>query len=579
MLDEGAVASERASVSWDSTGGQKIDDSAHTPHLGVGHSAPLTAWDDTPSGLCNQRDEEGADENTPMRSVLGQQRLPHHTPTPESEPDNNGSGVVFDGRRQITMPVADATQVIDFEPDGLPNSSPPMASSPQPRVGMNAASTPPSSYEAPPLASPVQLQVESNAQYTPPSSPMKLSSPPPLKQLKKAARIRTGLGAPFRSPFPGPLHYALPSSLPPSSPPPIPTSPPQVQLAKKKRHADSDSEDQPAPTKVRRLGLAPFVSPLRNPQADGATPAKPYTRPPAGGFSTPLRPPRARAQNSNFSSPIVPSQPDVFTTPATASAARSSPACTRPDTKPASSSMFDPTPSSSSKSAAYKPRHPRAVTRPFKPPAKSTRPTSATIQALRQRLQVLRNALRIRGIADPTKPTESSQPTKVFDDDELEALGLQWRTAARDTAQDLWALVRDTASADSWGAEGSKPVGGGKEESWGWDAKPQQTYQARVCTEDQDLEETQGGALFTPPGVDKVHQAMVKNLNRPVVPRKTMLPPHEGPEERVSLQEDEMEDSEHEDEPKHHTLGTMLASLGIPPEVLGWQEEEGEFVD
>lgn len=493
------------------------------------------------------------------------------------------------------MSVADATQVIDSEPEDLPNSvsryvydgkatlttsafqSPPVSS--QPGLGMNAPSTPPSLHEAPALASPVQLHMESNAQYTPPSSPMKLSSPPPLKPLKKAARIRTGLAAPFRSPFPGPLRCALPSSLPPSSPPPIPTSPAQAPPTKKKRRVDSDSEDQPAPSKVRRIGLAPFVSPLRKPQADGATPAKPYNRPPAGGFSTPLRPPRARAQNPNFSSPIVPSQPDVFTTPATATAARSSPAYI-PDNDNASSSVFDSVPSSSSRSTAYKLRPPRAVTRPFKPPAKSTRPTSATVQALRQRLQVLRNALRIRGIADPTKPAESSQPAKMFDDDELEALGLQWRTAARDAAQDLWALVRDTADADSWGAEGSKSGGGGKGESWGWDAKPQQTYQARVNTEDQDLDEAGGGALFTPPGADKVHRAMVKNLNRPVVPRKTMLPPHEGPEVFVPPQQDEIERAEHEeDEPKHHTLGTMLASLGIPPEVLGWQEEEGEFVD
>lgn len=495
------------------------------------------------------------------------------------------------------MSVADATPEIDLEPDDLPNSvsryiydrkmvlatsalqSPPIASSPQRGVGMNTTSTPPSSYEAHPLASPVQLQMESKAQYTPPSSPMKLSSPPPLKPLRKTGRIRTGLGAPFRSPFPGPLRCALPSSLPPSSPPPIPASPPQDQLAKKKRHADSDSEDQPAPTKVRRLGLPPFVSPLRKPQGDEATQAKVYTRPPAGGFSTPLRPPRARAHNPNFSSPIVPSRPDVFTTPATTSATRSSPARTPLDTDPASSSVFDSVPSSSSKSTAYKLRPPRAVMRPFKPPAKSSHPTSATIQALRQRVQVLRTALRIRGVADPTKPVQSSQPAKMFDDDELEALGLQWRSAARDAAQDLWALVRDTAGADSWGAEGSKSVGGGKEESWGWDAKPQQTHQAGVNTEDQSLEETQGDVLFTPPGMDKVHQGMIKNLNRPVVPRKTMLPPHEGPEELVPPQEIEMEGSEHEDEPKHHTLGTMLASLGIPPEVLGWQEEEGEFVD
>ena len=29
----------------------------------------------------------------------------------------------------------------------------------------------------------------------------------------------------------------------------------------------------------------------------------------------------------------------------------------------------------------------------------------------------------------------------------------------------------------------------------------------------------------------------------------------------------------------HHTLGVMLRRMGIDPDTLGWDEEEGDFVD
>lgn len=34
-----------------------------------------------------------------------------------------------------------------------------------------------------------------------------------------------------------------------------------------------------------------------------------------------------------------------------------------------------------------------------------------------------------------------------------------------------------------------------------------------------------------------------------------------------------------DDERKGHTLGTMLRYMGIAPDTLGWDEEEGDFVD
>lgn len=395
---------------------------------------------------------------------------------------------------------------------------------------------------------------------------MKLSSPPPLKPTKKVNRIHTGPGAPFQNPWPRSVRRELVSSpLPPSSPPPIPTSPPPG----KRRRVDSGSEDRPIPFKVRRtgqLGSSPFVSPLRKSQGAGSSSR---TRPPAGGFSTPQR--SLKLRNETFSSPILPSQPDVFTTPATA--ARSSPAY-RHTTTLGSSPTADPlfVANATSASSSYTLRPPRAVTRPFKPPAKSTRPTTATVQALRQRLQLLRNALRIRGLEDPTLPAEVRRPTKAANDDELEALALQWRSAAREAAQDLWALVRDTMGEDSWSLGGAKSGDG-----WGSFDKPRRLD--RAGTEDQGLTDVGGSEMFTPPPADKVHRAIVKNLGRPVVPRRTMLPSREIAHEAAAPTE-EVEDAEPEGNgTKYHTLGTMLTSLGIPHDVLGWREDEGEFMD
>ncbi|ELU45496.1 hypothetical protein AG1IA_00467 [Rhizoctonia solani AG-1 IA] len=433
----------------------------------------------------------------------------------------------------------------------------------EPEIGVS--STPPLRRREPTLASPVQLGAEANVQSTPPTSPMKLSSPPSLKPAQKVNRIRTaGVDAPFRNPRPGPIRCGLPttmSSLPPSSPLPMLASSP----SQKRPHVDSDTEDQPCP-KVRRTGQltsSPFVSPLRNAQGTSA-------RRPIGGFSTPLRPSIVRYEN--FSSPILPTQPDVFTTPATA--ARSSPAY-RPSTTLEYSSA---TPTSISTS--YKLRPLRTVIRPFKPPAKSNRPTTVTVQAQRQRLQLLRNALRIRGLADPTRPVGSTPVKQASNDEELEALALQWRSAAQEAAQDLWALVRDNMSSnDSWdlGSGGSA-----KPDGWGWCDKAQHAsaHADYENTEEQGLDDVGSPAMFTPPPADKVHHSLLKNLNRPVVPRKTLLPPYEAVSDGVIFAENE--DSTEkipQDKPKYHTLGTLLTSLGIPHEVLGWQEDEGEFMN
>ena len=45
------------------------------------------------------------------------------------------------------------------------------------------------------------------------------------------------------------------------------------------------------------------------------------------------------------------------------------------------------------------------------------------------------------------------------------------------------------------------------------------------------------------------------------------------------MDEDVEEDGEDEKPLAQHTLGVMLRRLGIDPATLGWDEEEGDFVD
>lgn len=41
----------------------------------------------------------------------------------------------------------------------------------------------------------------------------------------------------------------------------------------------------------------------------------------------------------------------------------------------------------------------------------------------------------------------------------------------------------------------------------------------------------------------------------------------------------DQEDEQEEAVEKKWDVGSMLASIGIPPESLGWNADEGEFVD
>ncbi|KAI0254337.1 hypothetical protein BJV78DRAFT_1280341 [Lactifluus subvellereus] len=104
------------------------------------------------------------------------------------------------------------------------------------------------------------------------------------------------------------------------------------------------------------------------------------------------------------------------------------------------------------------------------------------------------------------------------DDDEshLDRLARKWRDAGREAAYELWGIVRDLS------ADGGEVRGNASHVGWGWDDQGEHGMPGE-------------GGLTTEDGGDE--------------------------------------------EKQENSLGMMLRKLGIAPETLGWNDEEGTFVD
>ena len=183
----------------------------------------------------------------------------------------------------------------------------------------------------------------------------------------------------------------------------------------------------------------------------------------------------------------------------------------------------------------------------FKSPLTMTSSTSAdeaalvrltpTIQSLERKLQLLRRALKVR---------EDLQ--EVI----LNGLVKKWTEAGREVAWEVWDNVKDNATFE--GDKGSLMKGKKRviEESWGWN----ESGNSKKPKEDQNW------------GWDAV----------PVSDRGGDETEREKGGETIADLREREEEADKEDVP-HATVGTMLIQLGIAPETLGWDEEEGTFVD
>ena len=155
------------------------------------------------------------------------------------------------------------------------------------------------------------------------------------------------------------------------------------------------------------------------------------------------------------------------------------------------------------------------------PSAFSSVQAAPTIRALQSKIQTLKQAIKIKNAPGGT------------DDDELEELVNKWTGVGREVAWAVWDTVKDLDPGERMG----KPNGGWLD----------------------DVDASRGGGW----GFDDGWGKQVKGG------------PGEGGEHAVPG------DDEEDEVPRaqQHTLGTMLRHLGIAPETLGWDEEEGDFVD
>ena len=148
-----------------------------------------------------------------------------------------------------------------------------------------------------------------------------------------------------------------------------------------------------------------------------------------------------------------------------------------------------------------------------------------TIQELERKVQVLKRAIKVK---------------EQGEEETLKCLVGRWTEAGREVAWEVWELVKDNTNNEDqmWGR--GKTGRGTFGTGWGWDEK---------CSDP-------GEKTW---GLDEMESSEC-----------AMLP---NGERNMGVNED------CDEEKGSDTVGTMLLQLGIDPETLGWNEEDGIFQD
>jgi hypothetical protein len=163
----------------------------------------------------------------------------------------------------------------------------------------------------------------------------------------------------------------------------------------------------------------------------------------------------------------------------------------------------------------------------------------------------------------------------------LEQLAKKWKTVARDAAEDVWCLVKEngTAGESAWPQDKDDPFAtdttpGGFDSNWGWgeanadDSKPYEEPERDIDVEGSPPSPSR----LLPPR--KASTTADAGSSRPRLYRASSFSFADEPEKRVEAEAEDRQETS-----KEWTLGTMLSVMGIEKELLGWDEEEGEFVD
>ena len=138
------------------------------------------------------------------------------------------------------------------------------------------------------------------------------------------------------------------------------------------------------------------------------------------------------------------------------------------------------------------------------------------------------------------------------EEEELRMLAKKWGDAGRDVAWEVWELIKNSGSekpgqgSGGWGQEIYRGTKRSMDEGWGWDDR------------DSKRMKTEAGGRDWGWSVER--------------------PKDESSDEIVDGQSKMRGDEDYEEECRQDTLGTMLRHLGIAPETLGWNKDEGDFV-
>ncbi|GLB33560.1 hypothetical protein LshimejAT787_0104440 [Lyophyllum shimeji] len=159
-----------------------------------------------------------------------------------------------------------------------------------------------------------------------------------------------------------------------------------------------------------------------------------------------------------------------------------------------------------------------------------------TLQALERKLQLLKRAVKIK---------------QDGEEETLQTLLKKWTEAGREIAWEVWELVKERANGDDQGWQPKGKAGQtASDYSWGWNGSSEKNARENERNWGWNVEHQGTG--------DDVGNEM--NLAKDF--------------EGIDSCSYEDHDT---DEKKQDTLGTMLIRLGIAPETLGWNEEEGRF--
>ncbi|KAG8902785.1 hypothetical protein FRB99_004120 [Tulasnella sp. 403] len=279
----------------------------------------------------------------------------------------------------------------------------------------------------------------------------------------------------------------------PTSPTPCSAEQPRLSTLAKKRKADEAPEGEPPVAKQSRTATNRIKA-----QASIHTP-----------FKSPLL--SSRAGPRPFASPTTTVQKKSATITPTQSTSK--------HTVTASDSPL----------AARRAHHYISASRQFKSPLLKTsnQPSSSSTPSGQNRRISLERRLHLLKQAHKIKSENSEAKLKDLID--------KWTKVAREAAEDLWDIVKDSGGLDSTA----------QEDDWGYDDRRNRNHRSWGWDDRNQLED----------GADHEEYPTENDQEIPDGPVQT------------------------EAQPPAWSLGTMLTSMGIPPDTLGWDENEGEFVE